>query len=293
MSRISLTVAAASLATLAAIAPAEPVVVTFPLFDGNGDLVPQIFTPNDIDSRIPALRLGSIDAGGAGISEVAPYIETDVPDWALAGTSDYLEVNLTENDDPGWWLLEFNSQPGIVVPGPDTTGSWVDSGVSMPSYIGMPMLRFYDRELYDLGDCDYTEANTELIERSPVLYYPFRVQFGEVIFHYGWVAYQIVDIKSFACDFDCMDDENTACMRPIIRVVGMGYETDWDTAITVGGGLCPADLTFDAILDLADVQAFAAAFVSQGNAADFDGNGIFDLADIQAFVTGFNTNCGL
>ena len=292
MSRIRSTVAAASLAALTAAASAEPVVVTFPLFDGNGNLVPQIFTPNDIDSRIPALRLGSIDVGGAGISEVFPYIETDVPDWALPGTSEYLDFVQTDNDDPSWWLLEFNSQPGTEVWVADVQGTWTDPGVSMPNDIGMPMLRFYDREFYDFGNCDYTEANTVIIERSDLLYYPFRVQFGEVIFHYGWVALQIVDVRSLVCDFDC-DDEDTECMRPIIRWVGMGYETDWDTSITVGGGLCPADLNFDAILDLADVQAFAAAFVSQGNAADFDGNGIFDLADIQAFITGFSTNCGL
>lgn len=45
-------------------------------------------------------------------------------------------------------------------------------------------------------------------------------------------------------------------------------------------------------LDLADVNAFVAAFSSQDAAADLASpSGIFDLADIQAFVSGFNAGC--
>ena len=292
MIRFNKPAVAASIAALTSLAAAEPVVIEFPLFDDAGGLMSTYF-PKDFDSRLPALRLGSIDAGGAGISEVFPYIETDVPDWALPGTSEYLSFVMTDNDDPSWWLLEFNTQPGTEVWVADVPGAWTDPGVSMPNSIGMPPLRIYDRELYDIGNCEYTESNSELVERSDLLFYPFRVQFGEVIFNYGWVALQIVDVRSVDCDFACTDDENIACMRPIIRWVAMGYELEWDTSITVGGGLCAADLNFDAVLDLADLQNFVSAFVAQDAPADFDGNGIFDLADVQGFVGAFNTNCGI
>ena len=63
--------------------------------------------------------------------------------------------------------------------------------------------------------------------------------------------------------------------------------------ITIGGGGCnAADLAEPlGVLDLADINTFVAAFISQGSAADIDGNGIFDLADINAFVTAFTAGC--
>lgn len=54
---------------------------------------------------------------------------------------------------------------------------------------------------------------------------------------------------------------------------------------------CPADLTGDGILDLADVNAFVAAFTSQNAAADLDNNGIFDLSDILILVEAYNEGC--
>lgn len=53
----------------------------------------------------------------------------------------------------------------------------------------------------------------------------------------------------------------------------------------------PADLNADAVLDLADINAFVQAFSAQHPAADLDGNGIFDLADISAFVAAFGAGC--
>ena len=54
---------------------------------------------------------------------------------------------------------------------------------------------------------------------------------------------------------------------------------------------CPVDLAAPfGLLDLADINAFVSAFVSNGSLADLDGNGLFDLTDINMFVTGF-TSC--
>lgn len=45
------------------------------------------------------------------------------------------------------------------------------------------------------------------------------------------------------------------------------------------------------LLDLADVLAFATAFLAGETAADIDDNGLFDLADVLAFVDAFNAGC--
>lgn len=54
---------------------------------------------------------------------------------------------------------------------------------------------------------------------------------------------------------------------------------------------CPADLDFNGILDLADINAFIIAFTAMDNPADLDGNGLYDLADIVLFVGFFNEGC--
>ncbi len=66
-------------------------------------------------------------------------------------------------------------------------------------------------------------------------------------------------------------------------------------ATTPGTPPCnPADLAPPlGVLDLADVQAFVAAFVTGGAAADLaEPFGVLDLADLQAFVTAFVAGCG-
>jgi outer membrane protein assembly factor BamB len=46
-----------------------------------------------------------------------------------------------------------------------------------------------------------------------------------------------------------------------------------------------------AVLDLADVQAFVAAFVAVDPSGDLNGDGIFDLADLQVFIGAFTAGC--
>jgi hypothetical protein len=67
-----------------------------------------------------------------------------------------------------------------------------------------------------------------------------------------------------------------------VRILGVSCTAD----------VCPADLAEPfGVLDLADVQAFIAAFVSGAPLADLNGDGIFDLADVQAFIASFNAGC--
>jgi peroxidase len=54
---------------------------------------------------------------------------------------------------------------------------------------------------------------------------------------------------------------------------------------------CVADLTGDGVLDLADVQAFIAAFGDLRPIADLTGDGLHDLSDVQAFIAAFTAGC--
>ncbi|MBZ0172884.1 MAG: hypothetical protein K8E66_10920, partial [Phycisphaerales bacterium] len=55
---------------------------------------------------------------------------------------------------------------------------------------------------------------------------------------------------------------------------------------------CPADITGDGVLDLADVQGFVAGFLANDSVADFAAPfGVWDLADLQAFVAEFLAGC--
>ena len=65
------------------------------------------------------------------------------------------------------------------------------------------------------------------------------------------------------------------------------------TTITLDAGPCnAADLVEPfGLLDLADINAFASAFLAQEDAADIVDDGLWDLADINAFVTAFNAGC--
>ncbi len=54
---------------------------------------------------------------------------------------------------------------------------------------------------------------------------------------------------------------------------------------------CPADLTGDGVLDAADLDAFAAAFLALSPDADLTGDGVLNLDDIDAFVAGYHAGC--
>lgn len=54
---------------------------------------------------------------------------------------------------------------------------------------------------------------------------------------------------------------------------------------------CPADIDGNGILNLDDVNIFAAAFVGGDLAADLDGNGTLNLDDVNAFAVSFAAGC--
>lgn len=79
----------------------------------------------------------------------------------------------------------------------------------------------------------------------------------------------------------------------------LGDATSWSNSsfevrsFRVSTGSCnPSDLAIPfGVLDLADVNIFVGAFVSQGPAADLNTDELFDLTDIGLFVGGFTAGC--
>ena len=87
---------------------------------------------------------------------------------------------------------------------------------------------------------------------------------------------------------------------------GYVYLVDWAAGPNSEGGLTivdaracltagpcnPADLADPlGLLDLADVNTFASAFIAGDPLADIDGSTLLDLGDINLFVTAFNAGC--
>ncbi|MBZ0172811.1 MAG: hypothetical protein K8E66_10555 [Phycisphaerales bacterium] len=271
---------------------AEPVAVSFPLYqDGDPSQgFPFAVDLKDHDSRLPDLRLFPFNGGGAGTSEIAPivdFVQSGVDPCTDPGT---LQALLTDHNDPAWHVFERDTQPGVQFPIGEP-GVFAGTGACFGS-TEMPFLRFYANEFYNVVNCDYSPEHIELVERTPVLYYPLLVILPDESPLYGWFAAQAVDVRSLACDNDCEPGAETLCMIPLLRFIGAGFETEPGTPIIVGGGLCAADVNFDAVLDLADVQGFIGAFIAQEPPADQNGDGVYDLADVQLFVGAFTTGCG-
>lgn len=121
---------------------------------------------------------------------------------------------------------------------------------------------------------------------------PLRFEDDQGEWHAAWIAIRVSeDIfpDCNACDPNPPADLTVASFA----YIGFGYETEADTPIINGGGLCESDLDQNAVLDLADVQVFAQSFLAAGSLADLNSDGVFDLADIQQFIGSFNTGCGL
>ncbi|MEZ6318681.1 MAG: GC-type dockerin domain-anchored protein [Phycisphaerales bacterium] len=57
------------------------------------------------------------------------------------------------------------------------------------------------------------------------------------------------------------------------------------------GSACPADVNGDGVLNLDDVNVFAAAFVGGNLIADVDGNGVLNLDDVNVFAASFIAGC--
>jgi hypothetical protein len=109
---------------------------------------------------------------------------------------------------------------------------------------------------------------------------------------YGWIAFKFERVPYSGIQYDeCNNTPYDELVEPDLRFVAVGWETQPDTPITVGGGLCPSDFNFDAQINFFDISAYLAAFSAQDPVADLTGDGEFNFFDISALLSQFSTPC--
>lgn len=119
-----------------------------------------------------------------------------------------------------------------------------------------------------------------------------------------WTLYPPERIGDIDLDGDVDTDDRWAVLDryhlntsepivPGIEVIDADGDADFDLDDVLLIGLpCAADLAPPyGVLDLADVNAFIAAFTAQDLLADLSGDGLLDLIDVGLFITGFMAVC--
>ena len=240
-----------------AFATAEPIAARFP------DLT-SLVVLQDVDPAFPSLVITHASHQGGGAVYVG--IAFDVPDT---------------NGDPtcAFGLVEGSRHP---------IATWLDGPYC---FGGVPNFNAWG--LYGpvkCFGCDWSEGfPSQVVFRSPITAYYVRHRTDmDSEWYYGWVAIQAVVIENLTCDPQCAGLESSFAT---LNILAAGFETEPGVILPIGAGLCEADLNFDGVLDLADVQKFVEDFVDGYNIADRDADGDFDLADLQAFVGAFVGGC--
>lgn len=205
-------------------------------------------------------------------------------------------------DPSGGNALEVESAvspgAGTVVPS-DTLGPWgvahfdVFYGAPPDNY---PLYRIA-YEVFPFKDaclgCPYIESF--LTMDDGIYYVGLRWEDGGQTYH-GWAAFEV---RHLEFPLDCIPGIDWACdqydlkslRRLRLRYLAAGWETEPDTPIVTGCGLCRADMNFDARFDFFDISEFLARFGANDPAADFTGEGNLDFFDVSAFITEYNAGC--
>lgn len=278
------------LAAMAAPALAAPEVIVFDAsapFDPSTDFVDLV----DYQPTAPDIRLSFFaqDPGGGSNAEV----------WhpQIAGV--------------GWDPFGGN---GLLVETAYGTEGYLDAGAGVPAaatspwgvaqwdvFYGAPPdnypLSLIAYEVFPFQDdclsCSYIQ---DFLTMEEGLYYVAMRWEVNGQTYYGWVAfeveYQMYPQNCISSDPSMCEGRDVDSLRQLgLRYVAAGYETEPNTPITAGGGLCRADMNFDARFDFFDVSEFLARFGANDPAADFTGDGNFDFFDLSAFITEYNAGC--
>lgn len=107
---------------------------------------------------------------------------------------------------------------------------------------------------------------------------------------YGWVAFEF-ERQDYTGPEPCGSLDYSQLSTPAFHYIAAGWETEPETSIVVGGGLCPADLNFDANVDFFDVSAFLNAYTDTDAMADLNDDGVIDFFDVSMFLSLYNTSC--
>lgn len=183
----------------------------------------------------------------------------------------------------------FNSAAGMVVDA--ATGGWVytEPLCDVGSVMGIVKTRVG-------GDFDCEPGcvfESSFLADDGVLYIPFRWHLdGETDWFYGWSAFQIIEEVLDDCVSQCKPLSSPMSVMHF-EWIGVGYETEANTGIVVGGGLCPADLNFDALLNFSDISEFLSLYSAGDLGADMNNDGDLNFLDVSVMIGMFGGGCGL
>jgi len=186
------------------------------------------------------------------------------------------------NDSTGWaFPFDWNSGESLT--------AWLAWAQDPNECANRSTIVFFD------GDPSTSEQNSI---PTGVYYTGFRWIGDDEATRYGWIAYSFERMpysgtrwedKWSGCEYMFYDE----LKEPIFRFIAAGWETEPDTAITVGGGMCRGDFNFDATVDFFDVSDFVQAWADQDQSADINLDGSINFFDISDFLTRYQEECDL
>ncbi|USN98448.1 MAG: hypothetical protein H6810_09760 [Phycisphaeraceae bacterium] len=243
---------------------------------------PSTVSVSDSTTVIPPLTFAQFPVTAAGTYSVYPFFGAD--GWN-SSACDPTPFECQRHGPSGYAGTPIGATISSAMPG------WVDAFFCFEFEITWPVILVGgeagcggpgcpEREIFLAGLADGVSS------------FPIRIRDDAGEWHYGWVALRGEERFLPDCNY-CADNPPIAMEHSDFGYFAIGFETQAGTPIVNGGGLCEADMDFDAVLDLDDLSVFVQAFVGGDLVADLNGNGLLDLADVQRFITSYVSGCNL
>jgi hypothetical protein len=298
------------LAAMAAPAMAAPEVI---VFDPSAPFNPwnDTIRLTDLDPNAPDVRLSlyAIDPGGG--SNAAYWIPQIVGGQAGPEVESNIGAQATSGPSGGYgYGNNYDELPAGSRVSASTPGPW---GVANGDFFSFGGGNTYPLELLvfegfpfspDCQACGYViDLPDGLSSTTPGIKYVGIRWEDDGQTYYGWVALRV---ELFAYPDACVVDDPFSDCDPSdfadligfqIRYIAAAYETEPDTPITAGGGLCQADMNFDAALDFFDLAEFLRLYNAEDPAADLfpfgNGDQIFNFYDLSTFISLYEDGCAI
>ncbi|MCR9074835.1 MAG: hypothetical protein NXI07_02235 [bacterium] len=241
-------------------------------------------TMSDIDPLLPPVNMYLESAHHGGGSQTVTYrpVVVEAGTFCFDVPPGNIEVEVA-NVNPG-------SGQGYSTP----IGTTIDSLTSNWVYteplcdVGSILDGLYVTRGDGCYTCDQESSN---YDDGSLRFIPIRWRdAGTTPWHYGWIAFTQNRMLNPdpSCENICFPED---LYVEVFDVVAFGLETDSDTGIIAGGGICEADLNFDAQRDFFDVSEFLSRYANGDLSVDFDDSGTLDFFDVSAFLTAFSADC--
>jgi len=244
-----------------------------------------------LDATAPDIRLAYFadDPGGGSNAEVW-HPEIIGVGWSPFGG---IGLEVETSIDSGVYLLAGGTVPAAT-PGPWGVAERIVFWGFGPDNYPLERIAYEVFPLYDTClMCSYVEDFLSLVPGTK--YVALRWDDGGVTY-YGWAAFRLefIDYPDncwIPDKFSCTKDDVADRKLLGLRYLAAGWETEADTPIVVGAGLCPADLNFDARVNFFDISEFITLYNSGDPAADLDPNGVLNFFDVAAYIGLYNEPC--